>query len=95
MYQEEHFYRGQVFVRVNKHKARAMFKQGETVLMLQSNMRIDNMWQAPYPISRFMDCVTMGHTFDSIVDEFMYYNCDAERGYSVKYYVKKRVLKSI
>lgn len=35
----------------------------------------------------------IGNSFDNHVNDFMYYNCDYERGRGVKYFIKEEDLK--
>lgn len=71
-------------VRVSKRKAKTLFLAGVTVFIQSSNMRFDNIWQYPCPISKdksFTD------NFDYLVNDYEYYNCDNERGRYAKLYV--------
>ena len=84
MQSEEYNYKGKRMVRVNKKVARNLYNAGETVWLIPDMMRLDNAWQSPCPISR-----KTSDDFDTIINEFKYYNCDNERGKGVKYFVDK------
>lgn len=78
-------------VQIAKQRARRLYEQGKTIYLQSCNMRFNNMWQSACPISKEVRSWE-GHTFDSIVNEFTYYNCDQERGKYPNYFVKKEDL---
>lgn len=73
---------------VQKRTAKKLFESGETIYLQSSNFQPFGVW------SRCMDtnkdninCV--GHTFETIVSEFEYYNCsDSETGKYASFYAK-------
>lgn len=74
--------------RVNKKKARNIFNNGETIFLLPCKTRINNYWLPACAISLTSDI----KDFDSIVNEYEYYNCNYELGYYCAYYVKRSAL---
>lgn len=70
--------------RVSKRKAKTLFLAGVTVFMTSANMRFDNVWQHPCPISKDESYTD---NFDHLVCDFEWYNCDNERGRYAKFYV--------
>lgn len=75
-------------VQIAKQRARRLYEQGKTIYLQSCNMMFDGMWQSACPIShetRAWD----EQTFDSIVNEYTYYNCDCERGKYPNFFVKK------
>jgi hypothetical protein len=46
-------------------------------------MRVSNVWQSPMPFNKKAiedNAFLMNSTFEDIVNDFRYYNCDNERG---------------
>ena len=58
----------------------------ETVYMIASKMRPDNIRNPPAAVSLE---ASDGEELDKIVNEFMFYNCNPECGKSVAFYVKE------
>ena len=70
-------------IQVTKDKARKAYEDGKPVWMHPCLMRIVNHWQTPMPFSRKQiedNAFFNGSTFDNIVSDYRYYNCDNERG---------------
>ena len=78
-------------VQIAKQRARLLYEQGKTIYLQSCNMRFNTMWQSACPMSK-ESCQWEGHTFDSLVNEYTYYNCDRERGKYPNYFVKKEDL---
>lgn len=75
-------------VQISKQRARRLYEQGKTIYLQSCNMRFNTMWQSACPIShetRAWD----NQSFDSIVNEYTYYNCDHERGKYPNFFVKE------
>lgn len=89
MQNEEYNYQGKRMVRVNKKVARDLYNAGETVWLIPDMMRLYNAWQSPCLVNNKTE-----RAFDTVVNEFQYYNCDKERGRGVKYFVDNNILKS-
>lgn len=74
--------------RVQKRTAKRLFETGETIYLQSSNFQPFGVW------SRCMDtnknninCI--GHTFETIVSEYKYYNCTCnETGTYINFYKK-------
>ena len=82
---EEYNYNNERVIRVNKRVARKMYNAGIRIWLIPDMMRLVNAWQSPCPISK--EDNGGDKEFDARVNEFMYYNCDRERGRGVKYFV--------
>lgn len=75
-------------VQIAKQRARRLYEQGKTIYLQSCNMRFNTMWQSACPMSK-ESCQWGEHTFDSLVNEYIYYNCDQERGKYPNYFAKK------
>jgi len=73
------------FDMVNKTKAKRLFNEGKDVWILPSNMRIDNIWIQPALLNK-----KNGVDFDTLVNGYMYYNCNNETGKNVHYFVESQ-----
>lgn len=74
--------------RVDKRVARRLFDEGMTIQLLPCKVGHGSMWIiSPYFTSKanIQDDTT---TFDSLVDNFEYYNCCNEIGRYAAYYVQ-------
>lgn len=71
-------------IRVNKQKARRLFNEGKDVLVYPALANLNSPWIHPCEINKYMT-----HTFDEIVTEFEFYQCNAEMGYYAKFYVER------
>ena len=70
--------------KVQKRTARKIYNTGGVVWLQACRMRQGNIWTGDgYPI-RNGD----GDEFDKIINNFEYYNCDAERGKYTSFYIK-------
>lgn len=78
-------------VQIAKQMARRLYEQGKTIYLQSCNMRFNNMWQSACPMNK-ESCQWGERTFDSLVNEYTYYNCDHERGKYPNYFVKKEDL---
>lgn len=83
MQKETYVRDGKTFSRIDKRKARIKYNEGKTIYLIPDKMRWDNVWQQPCSIDNKSEV-----DFDTRVNEFSYYNCDAERGRGVKYFVE-------
>lgn len=72
---------------VNKVLARRLYNEGKTIFLNACNMRINNMWTTPCPISKGNEAWS-GDSFDGRVNEYQWYNCDNERGKYANYFVE-------
>jgi hypothetical protein len=80
------------FVKVNKTKARRLFNEGKTLYFVPCKVypNYNNPWVRPYDINleRIKDEVVFNN-FDSIVNNFEYYNCNSELGNYTHFYIEK------
>ena len=61
---------GRKWYRVNKHRARRAFEQGERLVLCACNLRPFGPWHPEVEITD-----NFWRTFDQLVNEFEYYNC--------------------
>lgn len=78
-------------VQIAKQRARRLYDQGKTIYLQSCNMRFNGMWQSACPISKETRS-REEQTFDSLVNEYTYYNCDQERGKYPCFFIKKEDL---
>nr|DAI42756.1 MAG TPA: hypothetical protein [Caudoviricetes sp.] len=84
--------KGISWMRVNKRRARALYDAGSDVIITPANIRPFNPWRTHVRISSRRQC-GCNVTFDSIINEYEYYNCNSnEVGRYPAYYVKSEVL---
>ena len=65
---------------VNKTSARKHYDEGKTIYLLACNMRVNNQWQGLCLVNKSDVPEAFMQSFDSVVNDFKYYNCDLERG---------------
>ena len=83
---------GGTWVRVNKRHARSAYEAGSDVIITPANIKPFNPWRTHARISkrRQWGCNV---TFDSIINEYEYYNCNSnEVGRYPAYYVRSEVI---
>lgn len=71
------------YKRIRKNEARRMYNNGVTVYLLPCKVYPDDNhpWIKPYRME--------GRPFEKTVNEFEYYNCNAELGYYTAFYIKE------
>lgn len=69
--------------KVNVTSAKKSFENGQTVYLLPNKVRLDNAWIKPFAIDD-----SQGRTFDKVVNDYKYYNCNSETGNNVAYYIE-------
>lgn len=69
---------------VSKRTAQKVYDEGKTVYMQSCNMPFNSFWQSPCPANKNNWEVS----FEQLVNEFMYYNCDSERGKYANFFVE-------
>lgn len=79
------------YKRVNKPTARKMYNHGSSILLLPckvSDSAVDGShhWVKPVTIN-ISDCKHDANKFDRTVNDYEYYNCNAELGYYALYFV--------
>lgn len=102
MRKESYTYNGETFERVTRPSALKAFLAGGSVYLFPINANPTTPWFAGgcqfsygYPISYetrkefFIDRIGAKNDFNSCVNSFMYYNCNAELGKTVKFFVKR------
>ena len=70
---------------IQKRTAKKMFEAGETIYMQACNMRPFGVWSTCNDVNKEK---AGGDTFESIVNNFEYYNCTPETGRYVTFYKK-------
>ena len=70
---------------VQKRTAKKLFESGETIFLQSCKMRPFGAWSTCYDINKER---VNGANFESIVNNFEYYNCDNERGLYTTFYKK-------
>lgn len=75
------------FERITKKVARIAYNNGLTVLFCPVNLRPGSFWRLDMPINKNnQNCE--GHTFDSVVNHFEFYNCtNSETGKYTAFYI--------
>ena len=86
------------YERVNKSTARKMYNHGCSIFLLPCNVGESaltglNPWVSPIVIS-ILDSDSNINKFDRAVNNYEYYNCNAELGYYAHYYVTPEDLQS-
>ena len=70
-------------IQVTKGKAKKAYEEGKHIWMHPCNMRVSIVWESPMPFNKKAiedNAFLMNSTFENIVNDFRYYNCDNERG---------------
>ena len=81
------------YKRVNKPTARKMYNQGCSILLLpckvnDSAVNGSSAWVKPVTIN-LSTCTHDANKFDRSVNDYEYYNCNAELGYYSHYFVSE------
>ena len=74
---------GKAWARVTKKQARAAYDSGFTVLFCPVKMRPFTPWHLEICVDK-----SSGRSFDNIVNEFEYYNCNKETGLYTAFYIQ-------
>ena len=69
-------------LQVQKRTAKKLFESGETIYIQACNLRPFGVWSTCYDMNKEKD----GATFETIVSNFEYYNCNSETGLYVTFY---------
>lgn len=81
------------WTRISKRRARALYDAGHTITVAPVNMRLNNVWCTYIRIGRKLK-FSLGDSFDSLVNDYEYYNCNSnEVGRYPAYYVESGVIK--
>lgn len=76
---------------ITKRTSRKLFEAGKYIFLMSSNMRFENMWCTPYEVKK--DSMQCTENFDYMCNDFMYYNCDYERGKYIHFFIREKDLK--
>ena len=71
-------------VKVDKRTASKEYDNGTTIHLLPSRIAPGNLWVEPLSVNK--QC---GKSFDALINEYSYYNCNKETGLRVNYYINK------
>lgn len=71
-------------VKVDKRTASKEYNKGATIQLLPSKAVPGSIWVTPTSINK--QC---GKSFDTLINEYSYYNCTKETGLRVNYYIDK------
>lgn len=71
-------------IKVDKRTARKEFNKGNAIHLLPSRIAPGNLWVEPLSVNK--QC---GKSFDTLINEYSYYNCNRETGLRVNYYINK------
>ena len=72
------------FERITKADALRRYKNGSIIYLCPVKLAPGGFWWPEIPIKN-----DSPRRFESIINEFEYYNCDAERGYYTAYYIRE------
>ena len=88
-----------MFIKINKTQAAKYLKEGESVAVCPSNLRLGSPWNPEALIDAWtiepFNCIGckgkdhFKHKFNNFLNHFMYYNCNAESGNKVAFYLYK------
>lgn len=70
-------------MQISARKAKKLYNKGCTIWLHPNKMKVRNPWQEPFNFQKESD-----ESFDNIVNSFRYYNCDAQRGKRVIFFVQ-------
>lgn len=70
---------------INIISARKLYDKGVKIWLHPCNLTINNCWQVPY---HYQKSETNTESFDSLVNSFMYYNCDRQRGRRIIFFAE-------
>ncbi len=82
---EQYSKKGETYIRINKIRARNLYKKGVTIYLLADNMAFDSKFAINYPVS-----IEDNGDFNAAVESFAHDNCDIEHGLRVKYFVNQK-----
>lgn len=70
---------------INAISAKRLYNKGIRIWMHPCNLTLRNMWQEPYDCQK---SETNTACFESVVNSFVYYNCDKERGKRIIFFAE-------
>ena len=68
--------------KVSKRTAQKLFNEGTMIFLQSSNIMFDNVWQHALSIDN-----RDSESFEKICNSYKYYNCDAQRGNYIHFYI--------
>ena len=87
MRNETYIDNGTVWQRITRSKAKKAYDKGHWITLYPVNLRPRTICNPPIPIRN--DCgMTDGMTFEAVVNEFEYYNCNRETGRYAKFFME-------
>ena len=87
MRKETYTSKGITWERVPRNKAKKAYGEGHWITLYPVNLRPRTICNPPIPIRN--DCgMTAGMTFEAVVNEFEYYNCNRETGRYAKFFME-------
>lgn len=75
-----------VYAEITKRQAREKYNKGKLIRLMASKLNPYSYWGEPLPINN-----EQGKPFESVCNEFQYYNCTRETGKAVKFYIVEEV----
>ena len=72
---------------VNKTRARNLYEKGVKIWFQTCKMSFDNKWSGPYWLQKD-EPDAEGETFDQICNSLVYYNCNAQMGRYLHYFIE-------
>lgn len=78
-----------MFHKITKQKAKQLVVGGEAVYACPSKMNPHSVWASPFLIMQDVDDDTpIAEWFEKWCNAYRYYNCNAETGKGIKFYIK-------
>lgn len=74
-----------ILIKVDKRTAKKEYDKGNKVYLLPSKALPGSVWITPTSVNK--QC---GKSFDTIINEYSYYNCNKETGLRVTYYINEQ-----
>lgn len=78
------------FVRISKQLAKILYDAGETVAFCPRKLRPGGGWSPQCPVKKDSDT-----TFESVLNNFLYYNATYETGYYAAFYLEHTSQKEV
>ena len=72
------------YKRITKAEAFKEYKNGNTIYLIPVKLTPGGFWNPEIPIKN-----DSPRKWESIINEFEFYNCDYERGYYTAFYIKE------
>jgi len=74
--------------KITKAEAKKLYESGKSIYLNSSKMRLNGVWSQVIKVSKasLETKLSDAPSFDALVNEYHYYNCDKERGLVVHFY---------